>query len=64
MSDWSVVPKPVDPELTDTYDHATYPPARTHFPSLKERLDSATWDMLKALASGIGEPDAGTTEPE
>ena len=51
---WVVDARPVPAELARDYPHAVYvAPEKTFFPSLGERLDGATHDMLLALAKGV-----------
>lgn len=55
MSDleWVAEPRDVPVELTPEFVHADYLPAEpVFFPTLADRLDSATRDMLLAMAKG------------
>lgn len=48
---WVPEAREVPAELTPEYDHAVYVPAQpVFFPTLADRLDSATRDMLLAMA--------------
>jgi len=60
MSDWVVEPREVPAELTDDFEHETFPLKPVHFDSVADKIDHATLAQLRELArGGIGEPDAG-----
>lgn len=51
-SEWVPEPRPVDPELTDGFEHATFPPPKVHWSTVADQLDSATFEQLKLMANG------------
>jgi len=60
MSDWVPEARDVPPELTDKFEHETFPPKPIHFDSIADKIDHATLAQLREMArGGIGEPDVG-----
>jgi len=54
MSDWAVEPHDEIPELDPDYQ-----PVRSHWATLQDKLDHATYAQLRELMNmGTGEPDA------
>jgi len=52
MSDWVPDPREVPPELTEEFEHETFPPKPVYFPPLSERLPAATVRQLMEMAHG------------
>jgi len=59
MSDtWVPEQRDVPDELTDEFEHETYPPKPVHFDPIADKIDHATLAQLRELMrGGIGEPD-------
>lgn len=60
MTDAAWVPEPRDvpAELTEEFEHETFPPKRVHFDSIADKIDHATLAQLREMMrGGIGEPD-------
>jgi hypothetical protein len=52
LTDWVPEVRDVPVELTDTFDHATFPPKRVEWATVQDKIESATWEQLILLANG------------
>ena len=52
MTAWEVETRPVPPELTPTFDHATFPPKRVEWATFAEKLSAADSATLRLLMNG------------
>lgn len=59
-TDWVPEKRKVPVELTE--DFRAEPYTDPFSGSIMHRLDKATWEQLKQLGSGLGDPDASVSE--
>lgn len=63
MTDWVPESREIPDELTDEFEHETYPPAPVKFNTIADQLAAADPDTLRALANwGTGEANWSHTE--